>query len=87
MQQNREKGKFGEMITPMILASQGYTDIRRTGRGHDFSARKTNVLGQPVGGRKYIETKTGRYAKPSKLQKKTKKKMGSNYKILRLGSF
>lgn len=85
MAQSREKGAFGEIMAPIVLAAQGYTDIKRTGRGHDFSGRKTDILGNPVGGRTYIEVKTGHSAKPSKLQQKTQKKMGSNYKILRLG--
>ncbi len=82
MRRVRDQGKDGEDKTRFRWQLKGY-EVERTGKGHDFYARKREPFTNRVVDSKYIETKTGKHAKPSKLQKKMKKKYGSRYVIER----
>jgi hypothetical protein len=79
----RRKGKAGENAAKAYLGTWG--KVERTGRGHDFKFTTEH----PISGKKktkYVEVKTGRKAKQSKLQKATQKKMGRKYKVLRINA-
>jgi len=77
---NAAKGKAGERRVRDKYKRAGYR-IKRTGRGHDFKATRTNRL---TGKReiRYVEVKTGR-AKLSPLQKRKKQSLGKNYVVER----
>ncbi len=82
--ENRQRGKIAEESAVLNAAIQGI-EYKRTGRGHDFKAYRTDIL---TGKRKFLgyrEIKSGN-AKLSKLQQKTKKKK-SNYKVIREKSY
>lgn len=77
----RRQGKAGEEDFRRGRELWG-EKVKRTGKGHDFKVTKTDLLT----GKKtsyYAEIKTGREAKLSKLQKKTQKKLGGKYKVIR----
>jgi hypothetical protein len=76
------KGRAAEVWFPAQATLEGYK-VKRTGKGHDFLIRKMDLLsGREVGRRKYVEIKTGK-AKLTKLQRKMKKKYGSQYEVIR----
>lgn len=74
----RQQGKDGESQVRMKWELQGY-EVERTGRGHDFYARKRDPFTGKVIDSKYIEAKNGENARLSPLQKKMKRKYGSRY--------
>jgi len=79
LEENVRKGKVGEILTEAQLSLTGR--VERTGRGSDY--KHTTV--DPWTGRrktKYIEVKTGK-SRVRPLQRKTKKRMGSRYKVVR----
>ena len=78
--ENRRKGQAGEEAIRMRYALQGY-EMERTGRGHDFRARKRDIFSGKVIESKVVEVKTGK-SQLSKLQRKTKSK--GNYKVERV---
>lgn len=69
---NRVKGKMAEDVFAAGRSAQGY-EVRRTGRGSDFSERKVNLFTGKKGRRELVEVKSSQTAPLSKLQKKTKK--------------
>jgi hypothetical protein len=78
----RKKGKAGEETFRRSREDLG-DKVERTGRGHDFKVTHESLLT----GRKstkYVEVKTGKKAKTSKLQKETKKKLGKKYEVHRV---
>ena len=77
----RRKGKAGENATREWKGLWG--KVERTGRGHDFKYTTEH----PITGKKktkYLEVKTGKKAKQSKLQKATQKKVGRKYETVRV---
>lgn len=77
----RRKGEAGEIAAKAWFGLWG--KVERTGRGHDFKYTTENpVTGKKT--KKYLEVKTGKKAKQSKLQKATQKKMGKKYKVVRI---
>lgn len=82
IRRNVRKGKAAEDQVRMELQLQGY-DVKRTGKGSDFCARKRDLFTGKIIDKKFIEVKSGK-AKLSELQKKTKRKKGKkNYKVVR----
>lgn len=80
--ENRRAGVAGEQYFLYRMKSD-YFQCIRTGRGSDFKCRKIDRLtGRPKSKWKLYEIKTGN-AKLSTLQKKTMKKYGKNYKVIR----
>jgi hypothetical protein len=75
---NKARGKMAEDVFAGIQGMGGNT-VTRTGRGHDFKVTHRHPITGEYEGTTYHEVKTGN-AKKSKLQEKTKKKMGSRYK-------
>ena len=57
------------------MAKAGGKEIERTSRGSDYRERPTNIMGKGVGRWNLVEVKTGK-AKTSRLQNKTRKKVG-----------
>jgi hypothetical protein len=84
LSENKAQGRAGEQTVRAKYAMQGY-ETERTGRGHDFRARKRDFVTGRVIESKVVEVKTGK-AKLSKLQRKTKKRQ-SNYKVERVQPF
>lgn len=82
---NRFTGNLKEK-TYSVAAQAGGKEVQRTGKGSDYRERKVDLLTGKKGRWKYVEVKSGG-AKLSKLQKKTKKKMGGKYKVVRSESF
>ena len=80
MRRVQDQGKSGEDQVRTKWQIRGY-EIERTGRGHDFYARKRDPLTNRVVDSKYIEAKSGDHARPSKLQEKMKRKYGSRYVV------
>lgn len=78
--ENREKGRIGENSARFKLAFHGYEDIKRSPKGRDFIATKTDLL---TGKKKtiHVEVKTGK-AKLSPLQRKEKSRT-KNYVVMR----
>lgn len=84
MREIREKGRFGEEYAKLQAALWGYK-LKRTGRGHNFLAERTDISA-PFSGKKervYVEVKRGPHARLSKLQKKRKKKLKGRYAVYR----
>lgn len=78
----RRKGKVGEEAFKNRRETWG-DKVERTGKGHDYKVTREDW----ITGKKslyYAEVKTGKKAKPSKLQKATKKKLGNKYKVVRM---
>ena len=61
--------------------------VTRTGWGHDYKVTHYHPFTGEYEGTTYHEVKSSRTASLSPLQKKTKKKMGSKYKVERMGWF
>jgi hypothetical protein len=78
--ENRDRGKRGEDSARFKLAFNGYEDVKRSHKGRDFIATKTDLL---TGKKKtiHVEVKTGK-AKLSPLQRKEKLKT-KNYIVMR----
>ena len=64
------------------LKRQGYS-VTRTGKGHDFKATKRAPSGFKI--TQFVEVKSGG-AKLSPTQQKAKKRLGSKYKVMRVGT-
>jgi hypothetical protein len=64
---------------------QGY-EVERTGRGSDYVRRKRDIFTGRVTKTEHVEVKSGN-AILSPLQKKTKKKKKSNYRVVREDPF
>jgi len=82
---NKSKGKMAESVFEGTQSMMGNT-VTRTGRGHDYKVTHRHPFTGEYEGTSYHEVKSGN-SKLSKLQKKTKKKMGSKYKVERSGWF
>jgi len=82
---NKSKGKMAESVFEGTQSMMGNT-VTRTGRGHDYKVTHRHPFTGDYEGTSYHEVKSGN-SKLSKLQKKTKKKMGSKYKVERSGWF
>ncbi len=82
IQENRERGKFTEIMYTM---SQGLNkEIVRTGKGHDYKVRTRDPWTGRVIKTEYHEVKSGK-ARISNLQNRTKRKMKGRYKVVRYG--
>jgi len=82
MDEIRRKGKAGEDAVKMKYTFQGY-EVEKTGRGSDIRIRRRDMFNGRVVQSKVIEVKTGK-SQLSKFQRKTKARMGSNYKVERV---
>jgi hypothetical protein len=82
---NKAKGRMAENVFVGVQGMAGNT-VTRTGKGHDYKVTHRHPITREYEGTTYHEVKTGN-SKLSKLQKKTKKKMGSKYKVERSGWF
>ena len=80
---NKSKGKMAESAFEGTQSMMGNT-VTRTGRGHDYKVTHRHPFTGEYEGTSYHEVKSGN-SKLSKLQKKTKKKMGPKYKVERSG--
>lgn len=79
---SQESGRQIERAYYSMAKSEG-KEIERTSRGSDYRERSTNLMGKGVGRWKYKEIKTGG-AKTSRLQNKTRKKVGKGgYEVVR----
>jgi len=78
---NKFKGRMPESIFESQQRMMG-NDVARTGRGHDYKVTHRHPLTGKYEGTTYHEVKSGN-SKLSKLQNKTKKKMGPKYKVER----
>jgi len=83
MEDVRDQGKYGERQVKDKWRMRGY-EVKRTGRGHDYYVTKRDPYTKRVIDSKYIEVKTGEYAKLSRLQQKKRKKYGSRYVVERV---
>jgi len=83
--ENRRKGRAGEDAYRASAMLRG-VELERAPRGRDFIERKRDPFTDRVTSTKHVEIKTGN-AKLSKLQKKTKRKKGSNYKEVRMDPY
>ena len=81
LEENREKGKYGEDTYRLIAMANG-EELERAPRGRDFISRKRNPFTGKVR-TTHVEVKSSSTAPLSKLQKKTKKKR-TNYKVVRV---
>jgi hypothetical protein len=70
------KGHTGEKLKELQWSLEGKS-FRRTGKGHDYEV--TDRYGR----KKYVEVKTGD-AKPSKLQRRTSRRLGKKYSVERV---
>jgi hypothetical protein len=84
MAEVRRKGKAGEETFRRSRKDLG-DKVERTGKGHDFKVTHESWLTGKKS-TKYVEVKTGKKAKTSKLQEATKKKMGKKYEVHRIDS-
>jgi len=80
---NKFKGKMSESMFEDGERMKG-NKVTRTGRGHDYKVTHRHPLTGKYEGTTYHEVKSGN-GKLSKLQKKTKEKKGSRYKVERSG--
>lgn len=74
---NKVRGRMAENVFAGIQGMGGNT-VTRTGKGHDYKVTHRHPITGEYEGTTYHEIKTGN-AKLSKLQKKTKKKMGTRF--------
>jgi hypothetical protein len=81
---NKTRGKISESVFEGTQRMMG-NDVTRTGRGHDYKVKHRHPITGEYEGTTYHEVKSSRTAPLSPLQKKTKKKMGSKYKVERMG--
>jgi hypothetical protein len=80
---NKFRGKLSENMFEANQRMMG-NDVTRTGRGHDYKVTHRDPLTRQYQGTTYHEVKSGN-SRLSDLQNKTKKKMGSRYKVERSG--
>ena len=80
---NKAKGRMAEKVFEGTERMKG-NDVKRIHHGGDYIVTERDILTGKSKGKKVHEIKTGN-AKLSPLQKKTKKKMGSKYKVSRSG--
>ncbi|MEO9308430.1 MAG: hypothetical protein ABI342_09000 [Nitrososphaera sp.] len=73
IRENQKKGKLGEKDYENYARTM-YPHVKRTGRGSDYEIGEVDPFTLKMKKRK-VEVKTGKYAKPSKLQKKMKTKI------------
>ena len=83
LESNKLKGKLSEDSFATQQRMMG-NDVTRTGRGHDYKVTHRHPFTGEYQGTTYHEIKTGN-SELSDLQKATKKKMGSRYKVERSG--
>jgi hypothetical protein len=80
---NQFRGKMAENVFEGQERMKG-NSVTRTGHGHDYKVTHRDPFTGAAKGTTYHEVKTGN-SQLSDLQKKTKKKMGSRYKVERSG--
>jgi hypothetical protein len=82
---NKAKGSMAEKVFEGTERMKG-NDVQRIHHGGDYIVTKRDMLTGKSKGKTVHEIKTGN-SPLSPLQKKTKKKMGSKYKVERSGWF
>jgi hypothetical protein len=86
LEENKRRGRAAEVQVEMRYRMNGY-EMERTGRGHDFKATKRDIITGRVTHREHVEVKSSSTAPVSPLQKETKKKKGSRYRVVRENPF
>jgi len=82
---NHFRGKMAEDSYAFQQRIQG-NDCKRIHKGGDFVVQNRDIFGNKVGKPKTVEIKTGN-SKLSKAQKRTKRRLGKNFKEVRYDSF
>ena len=79
LENNKFRANMAENITELTLAMQGYR-VRKVHKGKDFIAEMVNPFTGEVIERKYVEVKTGPFARLSEAQKRSKAR-SKNYEV------